>query len=530
MGRPNPRGLRPFVVPMVLCFCALSVSMLWLNWEFYHDDAYITLRYARNLLDGRGIVWNPGEYVQGYTNPLHLLLIGALGALGVDLWAASRALGLLALGGLAVAVCFSPWCLDHQWRSHSFRLLPLALVGTSAPMLVWSLGGLEGGLFSTLCFLAAMAFQGATKADAKRPLLMASGLLFSLAALTRPDGIVFLSVSLAWLLAHRRSRRVSDIVAFLSPCVLLLLPYLAWARFYYGDFLPNTYYLKAADVSIHRVVAGLRYVAWYAVLPPFQVLLVALACAFVRHRARLSPPVIYLLALTAGYALFVVYVGGDHMQSFRLLLPIIPLSALALSLLLSALIPREARRAVAWVYCLAAVLSTAQVAFPSLNPGEEDPASRVGTRVGRYIAKHWPENALIALNTAGSTPYHSINHRYIDMLGVNDRHIAKRGIGDIELPNQNWAGHTKGDGAYVLSREPGFIIVGPAEGTSIRNPWFLSDKEMSRDPRFGSRYVMREVSIDGDGAPSHEQSLVFTYYEKVSEQSPSHGCPASDAR
>ena len=33
-----------------------------------NDDAMISMRFADNLAAGHGLVWNPGEYVQGYTN------------------------------------------------------------------------------------------------------------------------------------------------------------------------------------------------------------------------------------------------------------------------------------------------------------------------------------------------------------------------------------------------------------------------------------------------------------------------------
>src|ERR671913_2350701 len=39
------------------------------------DDAMISMRYAWNFSHGFGLVWNPGEYVEGYTNPLMTLLM-----------------------------------------------------------------------------------------------------------------------------------------------------------------------------------------------------------------------------------------------------------------------------------------------------------------------------------------------------------------------------------------------------------------------------------------------------------------------
>jgi hypothetical protein len=134
--------------------------------------------------------------------------------------------------------------------------------------------------------------------------------------------------------------------------------------------------------------------------------------------------------------------------------------------------------------------------------------------VGKYIDREWPKGSLVALSTAGSTPYHADRLRYIDMLGLNDRHIARRQVPEGLIPYV--PGHAKGDGAYVLSRSPEFIIMGPAYGSTADNPWFVSDLEMSRDPRFAQRYEMRQVSIDRDGrATADGTGLLFTYYRRI---------------
>src|SRR4030042_4093279 len=45
------------------------------------DDAYITFRYAQNLLQGDGLVYNPGQMVLGTTTPVYALLMAGLAAL-----------------------------------------------------------------------------------------------------------------------------------------------------------------------------------------------------------------------------------------------------------------------------------------------------------------------------------------------------------------------------------------------------------------------------------------------------------------
>ena len=39
------------------------------------DDAMISMRYAWNFSHGSGLVWNPGEFVEGYTNFLMTLIM-----------------------------------------------------------------------------------------------------------------------------------------------------------------------------------------------------------------------------------------------------------------------------------------------------------------------------------------------------------------------------------------------------------------------------------------------------------------------
>ena len=47
------------------------------------DDAYITFRYATNLANGQGLVYNLGERVLGtWDPPLYAIILGALAWLG----------------------------------------------------------------------------------------------------------------------------------------------------------------------------------------------------------------------------------------------------------------------------------------------------------------------------------------------------------------------------------------------------------------------------------------------------------------
>ena len=71
----------------VLAFAALCaffwVTSGWMS-EFT-DDAFISFRYARHLIDGQGLVYNPGERVEGFSNLLWVLAMAAGYAVGLDM-------------------------------------------------------------------------------------------------------------------------------------------------------------------------------------------------------------------------------------------------------------------------------------------------------------------------------------------------------------------------------------------------------------------------------------------------------------
>ncbi len=497
-------------------FCALVCAawLLYANRSFYHDDAYITLRYVWNFLHGNGIVWNTGEYVQGYSNFLQLALVSALGFAGVDLVVASRMIGLMAFGMLILVLwLFIRFFSPRKDLAH----LPLIFTLCSAPMIIWSIGGLGETLLALFSSTGCLLFLAALDHPGNRRMLVASGICLALGYISHPDGLVFVGLSLLWLLGTWKSRPLQSAVAFALPCLLILGLYTLWLFFYYGDIVPNTFYAKASNFTIGRLASGWRYILSYTLQAPYLPILVvaALISGLATRKLLWNAKLTYLALIISAYSAFIVFIGGDHMRTFRLVLPlIVPLSYM-LYLLLDSLFDTSKRNAILVITVVALLLCGLQPWQFLLNPKVEDPAARIGTLIGKYISYAWPKGSLIALNTAGSVPFYAPQDRFIDMLGLNDRHIAKRHIDKIELPKQKRAGHLKGDGSYVLSREPDFIIIGPAEGTIISNPWFLSDLEMGRDPRFFQHYAFHRDLLDLPEDNGQRSEILFSYYRRV---------------
>ena len=87
----------PFVL-LLLCFVWQSLYYF----PYIVDDTFIALRYARNLVDGHGLVFNPGQRVEGYSNFLWVVLEAGLMYLGWPVITGIKLIGLVS--GAAVGV------------------------------------------------------------------------------------------------------------------------------------------------------------------------------------------------------------------------------------------------------------------------------------------------------------------------------------------------------------------------------------------------------------------------------------------
>jgi arabinofuranosyltransferase len=134
----------------------------------------------------------------------------------------------------------------------------------------------------------------------------------------------------------------------------------------------------------------------------------------------------------------------------------------------------------------------------------------------RYLETHAPRGSLVASTPAGSIAYY-MNHRVIDMLGLTDRHIARTaGIYQGEW-QYGRAGHEKGDGPYVLSRAPDFILMGnvavlpfPLDERSMATKLvFKSEHELWAEPEFHARYELVSVRLADSGPFQY-----FTFYRR----------------
>lgn len=320
---------------------------------FVSDDAWISFRYAWNLVHGGGLTWNPGlEPVEGYSNLLWTLW-SALGiALGVPVgrWAVGWGIAF----AFGAALCAGA-CARAGGAGRVAAFVAALLMAANPLMGRWMSLGLETPMFTFL--LALGSWRGMVELAAARegnPRIPLSGLAFGLACLCRAEGPFYLVIPLLFLMAHGRSlgrKALLGIVLAAAPVTVQLLLRLA----VYGELVPNTARVKIGGNFMVEAMSGLRYVAAGLTYNPLLSLTVGLGVAGLLLGARRSLP---LLAPGAACALFAVLAGGDQFSDLRFLLAAAPVTLAAAATGWTALVARAGRAAIP-VMVVGAVLALA---------------------------------------------------------------------------------------------------------------------------------------------------------------------------
>lgn len=433
-------------------------GMLWPSW--ITDDAFISFRYAQNLVAGNGLVYNIGERVEGYTNFLWTILAALALRLQGDLVWLSYCSGVL----LGLALMLGTYQFGRR-LGHAWALVAALIVATSQSVLVYTSrgSGLETGLFALLVLV------GSAWASSRR-LERWCGLWFALATLTRPEGALLMAVTLVWLfVSHGQPGAKRPLRAWLGPLLPVLagylaiaVPYYLWRTVYYRELLPNTFYAKTGG-GLQQVVRGLGYTGAFAWTLGGPIALVGLAALVGDRRAALRQWQGYLLALIVIYTLYIISVGGDHFPGDRFFVPLVPLIALVIAdglarlyrwLCRSNRLSRLALPAVAAAALICALSGLFRGAnFDTIIIGD-DQSVWIWRELGWWLRDHGPPNASMAALGAGAIAYYS-ERPVIDLLGLTDKHIAR--VTNAQI-GSGTAGHEKRDPAYVLDvRQPTYI-------------------------------------------------------------------------
>jgi arabinofuranosyltransferase len=451
------------------------------------DDAYITFRYADNFVHGRGIVFNQGEYVEGYSNFLWLMTISSFMFLGLKPVIVSQLLGVVFYVGSCLLIYLFG---EHLFRDFNhryfFAVLTVFSFASSRSTLFFSTSGMEHSLFIFLLLISAYFLF-------VREDVWLANLCFLLLILTRLEGLLFFVLANGFFFLEKRKydvwkKQLLSVVVALS----VFAAYLLWKFFYYHSLLPNTFYTK---VSGFFFGSGLRYTAGFVLSYPIMIVLLPF---FIYALFSKMTIVRYFSVATLLYCAYLIGIGGDYM-GYRLINQVFIFYCLAGFFGFLVFVSDEQRQKHT-ITTITMIIMLSLILIPiirgevytdvSLNINILDIETQSNwVQIGeRLAASNLPENTSIAITAAGAIPYYSKLYT-LDMLGLSDSNISR------SKPIDARAGHRKqATYAYLMDKKINFVIAHPdttnCETLCEKNytgvQWFLP-AELLNETKIGLR-------------------------------------------
>ena len=223
----------------IALFALVVSAVYWpIRLSYPIDDTFITFRYADNLAQGFGLVWNPGgSPTEGYTNFLYVLLLSPFAALKLDLLLISQILNVLAIVVTAIYIFKLAKRLAAS-EANWIALAPSIIYLATPPTWANALSGMETVVFGSL--VVAAVYHSLIHRHT-----FVGYVLFFLAALTRPEGAVIAMIIVAFQLFHADRKQL--LRPFLLGFVLPLAIYYIGKRLYFGHWLPNSFAVKVVQ-------------------------------------------------------------------------------------------------------------------------------------------------------------------------------------------------------------------------------------------------------------------------------------------
>jgi hypothetical protein len=462
------------------------------------DDVYIFYRYAENLATGQGLVFNPGERVEGVSSLLWTVLLALVSLAGGTLSLCAPLLSLI----FAIAALFLSGRIYRRINPHASQTdsyLLMILIASHSSFAYWSYSGMEAALYTLLLLFTSYYYLR----ERSGGVLVKSSLIAGLALFARPETpFLCLAFALDIILpgVQKRSSKLLSSVTLVSLCLVTLLT----VRYiYFGELLPNTYYAKSGLPLKLTVTNGgyysFRFLSTFLFIPglsealeiviPLALLALPLSLSLLQLQTR---PLALLLCFIVGA---VTLEGGDWMLEYRFLVPAIPflyilfLSALTASVKSSGKLP-------SWIYGVIGILVVSNVArgiYQRTSPSGTLSSSRsLHTEyysMAAYLKQTATSEDVVALMDIGLIGYET-GLSVIDLSGLIDKEIA-RAKGGFATKRY--------DPALVLDRTPRFIFI---------HTGYLADDRLQNADRFSQEYTIIKKW------PLHNEGDTMILYER----------------
>jgi hypothetical protein len=475
--------------------------------DWIMDDAGISFVYSRNMAQGHGLVAQPGRApVEGYSNPLWVLIFVPF--FWLNLFDPILTPKVVSAVLILVSLVFLYDGSRKVLKSRFLGAVVIALTVSHTSFTVWTISGMENPLY---VLITVLMFWAIVTSSERRGLASKLGILTGLAAITRPEGILFILVFPLYLLLEKAiqgqdkgwelKKITRDFGRFLLPFIVIFGGYFIFRVIYFQDILPNTFYAKGENafslirwlrlITLHesrfeKILQIVEMVLGRLAVLGLLYLVISLTHFLSTRRFLLYQWAALILFLPG--ALAYVMLPADWMGEFRFATTVIPVFYIFLVQTGEAWLKYVPIRSTWKPWILGFIL----LAFLGINVNRHIRRTQIfavnpptpfltivqlyGERYNRYAEVLELDDASILLPDMGGTLYYS-NLTVYDLGALTDRTIARTLRHDTEAFHD-----------YVFEEiKPTFIV--------MYSGW-AQFAEFDKDARFRQDYAPIEEQLD----------------------------------
>ncbi len=239
---------------LVVAFCMLAalVPLAYsLHTAHVWEDFFITFKFSKNLCEGNGLVYEPGQRIHGFTSPLGTLVPA------LCYWISGCKSHISAIWLFRIFFCIPAFVcaglillriMEKSGGGPVQTVFAALLFLVEAKSVMYSVNGMETAF---MLLFVGTAFHFTLKGIESDWLMV--GLSWAGLMWVRPDGFIFAGAVLAACLFFERKtlgrRSLWAVVKAAAVCLALYLPWFIFAWCYYGSPVPHTITAKSVLMS-----------------------------------------------------------------------------------------------------------------------------------------------------------------------------------------------------------------------------------------------------------------------------------------
>lgn len=475
------------VIYLAYLFFALNIF----SWVI--DDLYIYFRYVNNFLSGNGIVFNKGEYVEGFSSFSWFLILSLAAYLKLPLELSSKISGMI----FALVILLLVFKICEKQKLEMFSFAACCMMMFSLPFILWSISGFEIMFY---IFLLLITFYKIVNLNDHPVYYLFVSILIFLISISRPEGLCFslVSIILIFFTAQNKLYTLKISAAYL----FLFGSFLLFRYIYFGDLLPNTYYAKIGHnifgyYEFRTYKNGIFYILFFFRDNP-QFIIPFFLFPLIYKRIKSNKFFLFILIFISVQFIFVIFSGGDWMVDYRFMIPAIPflsiLTVVSIKEFTQVFNPGKLIFNTGILFLLLIIVLNLFLSDYTIINKETILWNNV-KNVSNEIKKDISPDELTAIGSAGIIPYTLKDVTFIDMVGLTNKFVAKNG-----LRHGTW--FEKSLPEYVYGNNPVWLIMWKRKNNSGEftferaNPGYL---DMALDKNFEKYFLYKTYEVyEGD--------------------------------